>query len=234
MQRSTLLACSERQVAFTQRTLGLGMVASTGTYAVQLARELGARITAVCSTANLALVESLGASEVINYTKQDFTKQGHVYDVVFDAVGKSSASRCKLALKTGGRFVSVNGSAQLEADDLDQLKQLAEAGKPPPSTRASRPTSTSSSGWRSALAAITIREIGGWCSIRRASRSSITRSHGRGRSWRPLASTCSIFCCGACGCSIGSFCRHGASGGRSRGSARGGAGRRGRVPEARR
>ncbi len=100
-----------------------------GTYAVQLARELGARVTAVCSTANLPLAESLGASEVIDYTKQDFTKQGTVYDVVFDAVGKISASRCKLALKKAGRFVSVNGSAQLEAGDLDRLKGLAEAGK---------------------------------------------------------------------------------------------------------
>ena len=89
---------------------------------------LGARVTAVCSSANLALVKSLGASEVIDYTKEDFAKQGPVYDVVFDAVGKSSASRRKLVLKKGGRFVSVNGSARLEAGDLDRLKALAEAG----------------------------------------------------------------------------------------------------------
>lgn len=111
-----------------ERVLVYGASGSVGTFAVQLARHLGAQVTGVCSAANAALVKSLGAQEVIDYTKDDFTGRGRVYDVVFDAVGRSSASRCKLALKKGGRFVSVNGSAELRADDLDALKELVEAG----------------------------------------------------------------------------------------------------------
>jgi NADPH:quinone reductase-like Zn-dependent oxidoreductase len=111
-----------------ERVLVYGASGSVGTFAVQLARHLGAWVTGVCSAANVALVKSLGATEVIDYTKDDFTAGGRSYDVVFDAVGKSSASRCKLALKKGGRFVSVNGMGKLQADDLDALKELVEAG----------------------------------------------------------------------------------------------------------
>jgi NADPH:quinone reductase-like Zn-dependent oxidoreductase len=111
-----------------EKVLVYGASGSVGTFAVQLARHLGAQVTGVCSAANLALVKSLGATEVIDYTKDDFTAGGRSYDVVFDAVGKSSASRCKLALKKGGRFVSVNGMGKLQADDLDALKELVEAG----------------------------------------------------------------------------------------------------------
>jgi NADPH:quinone reductase-like Zn-dependent oxidoreductase len=112
-----------------EHLLVFGASGSVGTYAVQLARELGAEVTAVCSTGNVELVRSLGANEVIDYTKEDFSARGPVYDVVFDAVAKSSASRGKRVLKKGGRFVSVHGSADLEAHDLDRLKDLAEAGK---------------------------------------------------------------------------------------------------------
>lgn len=112
-----------------EQVLVYGASGSVGTFAVQLAKHLGAQVTGVCSAANVALVKSLGAKEVIDYTKDDFTERGRIYDVVFDAVGKSSASRCKLALKKGGRFISVNGSAELQADDLDALKELVEAGE---------------------------------------------------------------------------------------------------------
>jgi NADPH:quinone reductase-like Zn-dependent oxidoreductase len=110
------------------RVLIHGASGSVGTFAVQLARHLGAHVTGVCSTPNLALVRSLGANEVIDYTSEDFTDGGRAYDVVFDAAGKASASQCKRALRPGGRFVSVNGSAKLQADDLDELKELIEAG----------------------------------------------------------------------------------------------------------
>ncbi len=110
------------------RVLIHGASGSVGTFAVQLARHLGAHVTGVCSTSNLALVRSLGASEVIDYTSEDFTGGGRLHDVVFDAAGKASASRCRRALRRGGRFISVNGSAKLQPDDLDKLKVLVEAG----------------------------------------------------------------------------------------------------------
>jgi NADPH:quinone reductase-like Zn-dependent oxidoreductase len=111
-----------------ERVLVHGASGSVGTFAVQLARHLGAEVTGVCSTANVALVKSLGAAHVVDYTRDEFTDRGRVYDVVFDAAGKVSASRCKLALRRGGRFVSVMGSAKLQADDLGNLKTLVEAG----------------------------------------------------------------------------------------------------------
>jgi NADPH:quinone reductase-like Zn-dependent oxidoreductase len=110
------------------RVLVFGASGSVGTFAVQIGKHLGAHVTGVCSTANLAMVVSLGAVDVVDYTKDDFTRRGRVYDVVFDAVGKSSAARCKLALEKGGRFISVNRSAELQPGDLETLKQLVEAG----------------------------------------------------------------------------------------------------------
>ena len=111
-----------------ERILVYGASGSVGTFAVQLANHLSAQVTGVCSSANLPLVKSPGAVDVIDYTKDDFATRKGVYDVVFDAVGKTSASQCRSALKKGGRFVSVMGSAALRAGDLDQLKRLVEAG----------------------------------------------------------------------------------------------------------
>jgi NADPH:quinone reductase-like Zn-dependent oxidoreductase len=89
-----------------QRVLVNGASGSVGSYAVQLARYLGAEVTGVCSTANLEMVGSLGAGGVIDYTKEDFTKTGQTYDVIFDAVGKSSFSRCKGSLAENGVYLS--------------------------------------------------------------------------------------------------------------------------------
>jgi NADPH:quinone reductase-like Zn-dependent oxidoreductase len=83
-----------------------GAAGSIGTVAIQIARSMGAHITAVCSTRNAELVRSLGADVVIDRTKTDFTKDLAKYDVVFDAVGKSSYGACRKALKRGGIYLT--------------------------------------------------------------------------------------------------------------------------------
>jgi NADPH:quinone reductase-like Zn-dependent oxidoreductase len=85
-----------------------GASGSIGTAAVQLAKYYGAEVTAVCNTKNLELVKSLGADEVIDYTKDDFTQNGQTYKVVFDAVGKTSFFRCKNLIKKGGVYLSTD------------------------------------------------------------------------------------------------------------------------------
>ena len=96
----------EANIQSGQSILINGATGAIGSAAVQLVKYFGADVTAVCNTKNVALVKSLGADEVIDYTKEDFTKNGQTYDVVFDAVGKSSFRRCKALLKPGGIYMS--------------------------------------------------------------------------------------------------------------------------------
>ena len=120
---------------------------------MQLAKYYGARVTAVCNTKNLEIVKSLGADEVIDYTKEDFTKSGQTYEVVFDAVGKTSFFRCKNLIKKGGVYFSTDlgflaqnlflvlwtgifGSRKVKfpipkdrKEDVAFFKELIEAGK---------------------------------------------------------------------------------------------------------
>jgi len=115
-----------------QKILVYGASGAVGTYAVQLAsRHFGANVTGVCSSVNLELVKSLGASQVIDYTQQDFTQSGETYDVVFDAVGKLSPAHGKKVLKQTGIYINVHadsdGGDKLE--NLLLLKELIEAGK---------------------------------------------------------------------------------------------------------
>jgi len=98
-----------------------GASGSVGTAAVQLAKYFGADVTAVCNTKNVELVRSLGADEVVDYTHEDFTRNGKTYDVIFDAVGKHSFRRCRRSLKPGGMFIETDPGFMWHAPVLDLL-----------------------------------------------------------------------------------------------------------------
>lgn len=128
-----------------------GASGSIGTIAVQFAKYLGAEVTGVCSTGNLDMVRSIGSDHVIDYTKEDFTRNGEIYDVIFDVVGKSPYSRSLKALKENGRYLLgnpgllqmvrgrwtqitsskkvISGATGEKTEDLIFLKELIEAGK---------------------------------------------------------------------------------------------------------
>lgn len=89
-----------------QKVLVNGASGSIGTFAVQLAKYFGADVTGVCSTANVDLVRSLRADTIVDYTKEDFTKTGQTYDIIFDVVGKLSFSHCKDSLTPSGRYLT--------------------------------------------------------------------------------------------------------------------------------
>jgi NADPH:quinone reductase-like Zn-dependent oxidoreductase len=111
--RSALYFLREAKIQAGQKVLIYGASGSVGVFAVQLAKHFGAHVAGVCSTANLDLVKSLGADEVVDYTREDFSRAGRVYDIVFDTVGKSGFSRSLKSLKRGGSYVQVGGSGRL-------------------------------------------------------------------------------------------------------------------------
>lgn len=139
------------KIQIGEKVLIYGASGSIGTFAIQIAKCFGAEVTGVCGTTNLNLVKSLGANKVIDYSKENFTKNGEVYDVIFDTKGTTSFLHVKRSLKEKGRYLSANpkmvdmvtgigasinsskkvilGASGQEAKDLIFLKELIEEGK---------------------------------------------------------------------------------------------------------
>ncbi len=111
------------------KVLIYGASGSVGSFAVQIAKAFGAEVTAVCSKANIALVTKLGANKTIDYTKDDFTKAAERFDIIFDAVGKTSRSACSHILKPGGKYVTVKNNPKKNTGNMLLLKELIESGK---------------------------------------------------------------------------------------------------------
>lgn len=148
------------QIHTGQRVLVNGASGGVGTFAVQIARAFGTEVTGVCSTRNLDMVRSIGADHAIDYMKEDFTRNGQHYDLIYDAVGNSSVSAYRRALNSGGtcvvagftslprlfehmligplrskigdKKVGLMGTAQIKQKDLVSLRELLEAGKVTP------------------------------------------------------------------------------------------------------
>lgn len=105
--RTALFFLKKASVQKGQKILVYGASGSVGSYAVQIAKYLGAEVTGVCSTANVEMVKSLGADKVIDYTSEDFSRSGETYDVIFEAVNKSSFSACMKSLKRDGVYINI-------------------------------------------------------------------------------------------------------------------------------
>lgn len=112
-----------------QTVLVYGASGSVGSYAVQIARQKGATVTGVCSGSNFEMVKSLGAESLVDYKKEDYSKTKEKFDIVFDAVGKTTKSNAKKVLVDGGKFVTINMLTKEKAEHLEQIKELAEQGK---------------------------------------------------------------------------------------------------------
>ena len=106
-----------------------GASGSVGSYAIQIAHQKAASVTGVCSTSNFEMVKSLGATVLIDYKKENYHASNEKFDIIFDAVGKTTKSTAKKVLKNGGKFVSVKMLTKEEDEHLKLIKDMAEEGK---------------------------------------------------------------------------------------------------------
>ena len=110
------------------RVLINGASGSVGSYAVQIAKHMGAHVTGVAGASNAELVASLGADAVIDYSKQDFTEGTEKYDVIFDAVGKTTAKKTEGVLAEHGRFVSTRKRRREKVEELNSIQDMVASG----------------------------------------------------------------------------------------------------------
>ncbi len=123
---TSLFLLEKAKIEKGQHILVNGASGSVGSYTVQIAKHLGAVVTGVCSTGNIEMVRSLGATNVFDYKKEDFTQSKKHFDIIFDAVGKISKSKTKLILSTNGHFVSTKMLTKESPELLEKVKKLAE------------------------------------------------------------------------------------------------------------
>lgn len=112
-----------------KKVLVYGASGSVGSFAIQIAKAYGATVTAVCSASNFEMVKSLGADHVIDYRREDYSLDAKKYDIIFDAVGKTSKNAARKVLNPGGKFVSVTSITSPKQGHMDRLIQLAAKGK---------------------------------------------------------------------------------------------------------
>jgi NADPH:quinone reductase-like Zn-dependent oxidoreductase len=127
---TALMGLRKAKISSGQKVMVYGASGSVGTYAVQLAKYFDTEVTGVCSTANMEMVKSLGADKVIDYIREDLSKYGKDYNIVYDAVGKLASSKGKKLLADKGIFIPVGtDDKSISSRDLDFLKDLVEEGK---------------------------------------------------------------------------------------------------------
>tara|TARA_R110001606_G_scaffold324915_1_gene471628 strand:- start:224 stop:1120 length:897 start_codon:yes stop_codon:yes gene_type:complete len=124
---TALYFLKKANVSNGQKILIYGASGSVGTFAIQLAKYFGAKVTSVCSQKNIDLVKSLGTDYSIDYTTTDITSLKEKFDVIFDAVGKISKSDFRKILSHNGRFVSVKSQSRPTQNDLHFIKMLIES-----------------------------------------------------------------------------------------------------------
>jgi NADPH:quinone reductase-like Zn-dependent oxidoreductase len=127
MTALSILSAGNIQPGF--KVLIYGASGSVGTYAVQIAKSMGAQVTGVSSTRNLELVAELGADQVVDYTRDDFVDSGEDFDIIFDAVGKISEDKAKKVLRENGSFLTVQKPIKEELEKLIAIRDLYEDGK---------------------------------------------------------------------------------------------------------
>ena len=126
---TALMGLKKGKIGSGKKVMVYGASGSVGTYAVQLAKYFGAQVTGVCSTGNIEMVNSLGADNVIDYTKEDLTRYGKDYDIVYDSVYKLPPGKGKKLLAPNGVYLRAGAGESVSIKDLEFLKDLVEEGK---------------------------------------------------------------------------------------------------------